>query len=122
MENFKKYSLIGLALISTLNNCNADDFNQKVANYKVYSYKESCMKTTENEANKIIQETNTGKRFYISGITWGQKNEYSVNIFSNDEIPNRNVKQVVYYFNTLDACETFKVNYFQLLPYLTRKN
>lgn len=115
----KKLLLVGLVgCLST--GLFAQDFTSNEAQWKIYNKTEKCQKADIFEAQQMIEETNSGKRYYISGLIWGPQNN-TVNIFSNDKVLSRNVQNVVYYFNSQYACQTFKAEYEKFLPMLTRK-
>ena len=101
--------LVGLGLLVGVN---AQDFDERVANVKIFSRYDKCMTADPFDARRIIQETNSGKRFFVAAANIDVNgNNGVVTIFSNDIVPSRNVQNVVYFFNNEKTCEFFKVNY-----------
>lgn len=103
--------LLGLGLFVGVN-ANAQDFDERVANVKIFSRYDNCMTADPFDARRIIQETNSGKRFFVAAANIDVNGTNGVvTIFSNDAVPSRNVQNVVYFFNNEKTCEFFKANY-----------
>lgn len=106
---------IGLGLSVAQGN---DDFVFENAQYMNFTGKDECIKSNRSIYNKVMLDNHAGKLYYVGGIYW-QNDKFNVSVFTNEKVVNGRM-DMVFFYNSLDACKNFNQNYDILVSHIGR--